>query len=85
MLPRAERLLHQRAMRPALGEDGDGVDVGGQEIFEARLDARQVEAVRSLGGTVSKLVHHIHVTDAGVEIEQVRKLAAELSDSYYAD
>ena len=46
VLARAQRPLHQRTVRPALGEDRDGVDVGGQESSKLAFDPGQVVALR---------------------------------------
>jgi len=71
-------------MGPPLGEDGHGINVGRQGVFKAFQHTRQAEPFRCLRGTLRKLVHHINLAHAGMEIEQLRELPAELAGSYYA-
>jgi hypothetical protein len=44
-----------------------------------------VVTVHRLGRPFRKLIHYMDGADAGVEVEEVRELAAELASSYYAD
>ncbi|MCY1221099.1 hypothetical protein D9M72_331430 [compost metagenome] len=85
MLSGPQRLLHQRAVGPALGEDGHGVDVGRQELLEARLGAVKPPALKSCGGAFGPFVDDVDLADSRVELEEVGEMASELSDADDSD
>jgi hypothetical protein len=41
--------------------------------------------VHGLSRPFRKLIHYMDGADAGVEVKEVRELAAELANSYYTD
>ena len=85
MLSGAQRPLDQGPVGPPLREDGDGVDVGLQQLLEAGLDAIQAPAFLGCGCTLGEFIHYVDVADAGVELEEVRELAAELPGTHNTD
>ena len=85
MLAGAQRLLHQGTVGPALRENGDGVDVGRQQLLEARLGAVEPPVLQRRGGALRPFVDDIDLAHSRVELEKVGKVAAELSDADDSD
>ncbi len=86
MLAGVEALEHQRAVRPALGEDRDRVDVlRFQHGLVRREGAGEALCGDELFGPVGQQVGDVDVADAGVGLEQGGELARELAGADDAD
>ncbi len=85
MLAGLEGLDHQRAMGPALGENGDGVHIGSEHGVKVVDDAVQVLLFHKCGRALRQDVGDDNAADAGVQLEKLGKLAGELAGSDKAE
>jgi hypothetical protein len=72
---------HQRSVGPALGENGDGIDVGSEQGFEVFDDTVKILPGCQGSSALWKDVGNDNAADTGVELEELGELAGELTGS----
>ncbi|GGF48492.1 hypothetical protein GCM10010922_25470 [Microbacterium sorbitolivorans] len=79
MLARFERAHDEGAVRPALREDRDGVDVAGEHLVEALHGSIESLSLGELACALGYDIGYPHARDERVGAEELRELAGELS------
>ncbi len=79
-----QRVDRDLPVRPPLGEDRDGVDVGGQQLLDAREASCEADrmALALLDGVdaLGDGVHGVERVDLGMRGEELGEVGAELAD-----